>query len=67
VPAAPPGFLRQALELHQRLDTLGRRLLQVLPDQGTVDVPLVCLDDGIRLEHRFGRFRIIGWDHDLKA
>src|SRR5262245_21463654 len=50
--AGTPQLSREALKPDELTHPLVRRELQILPDQGAVNVLLVGLDDGIGLEWR---------------
>src|SRR5947209_2594538 len=50
LPPGPPHLFGKALEPHQVAQALLDGQLEVLPEEGPVDVLLVGLDDGIRLD-----------------
>ena len=51
-PAGPLCFLCQPLQGGQVGDAFRRTPAKVLPQQGAIDVPLVCFDDRITLRLR---------------
>src|SRR5436305_3451062 len=56
LPPGPPHLFGKALEPHQVAQALLDGQLEVLPEEGPVDVLLVGLNDGIRLDDEPWRF-----------